>query len=44
MRRSLSIILLLLLAALAACNAEAEADPLAVVDEPGVVTVFKSPT
>lgn len=43
MRRSLSIILLLL-AALAACNAEAEGDPLAIVDEPGVVTVFKSPT
>lgn len=44
MRRSLSIILLLLMAALAACSAEAEADPLAIVNEPGVVTVFKSPS
>ena len=42
MRYSLRIILLLL-AALAACSAETEADPLAIVDEPGVVTVFKSP-
>lgn len=44
MRRGLSIILLLLMAALAACSAETEADPLAIVDEPGVVTVFKSPS
>ena len=44
MRRSLIIILLMLVAALAACSAEAEADPLAIVDEPGVVTVFKTPT
>lgn len=44
MRYSLRIILLLLLAALAACSAETEADPLAIVAEPGVVTVFKSPS
>ncbi len=43
MRYSLRIILLLL-AALAACSAETEADPLAIVSEPGVVTVFKSPS
>ncbi len=44
MRRSLSIILLMLVAALAACSPEAEADSLTAVDEPGVVTVFKTPT
>lgn len=44
MRRSLSIILLMLVAALAACSSQGETDALTAVNEPGVVTVFKSPT
>lgn len=43
MKKRLLIILLLLLG-LAACTQAAAEDPLAVAEEPGVVTVFKSPT
>ena len=38
------IVLLLLLLGLAACSSAPAEDPMAVVEEPGVVTVFKSPT
>ncbi|WP_420642443.1 hypothetical protein [Candidatus Leptofilum sp.] len=44
MKRFFLIILALLLAGLSACGQATDADSLAVVDEPGVVTVFKSPT
>ena len=43
MKRALYFILALLLL-LAACNEANNEDALAIVDEPGVVTVFKSPT
>ena len=38
------IVLLTLLLGLAACTQAAAEDPLAVAEDPGVVTVFKSPT
>lgn len=44
MKRALYLIFALLLIALTACGQSANEDALAVVDEPGVVTVFKSPT
>lgn len=44
MKRALYLIFALLLISLAACEQTADEDALAVVDEPGVVTVFKSPT
>lgn len=44
MKRAFLLIVSLLLIILAACNQAADAGPLAVVDEPGVVTVFKTPT
>ena len=44
MKRAFLLIVSLLLIILSACNQAAGADPLAVVDEPGVVTVFKTPT
>ena len=44
MKRSPLIVFLILLLGLAACSQTATEDPLAVVEEPGVVTVFKSPT
>lgn len=44
MKRAFFIILALLVMILAACDQADEADSLAVVNEPGVVTVFKSPT
>lgn len=42
-KRSL-ILLLMLLLGVAACAATPAEDPLAVGEEPGVVTVFKTPT
>ena len=42
-KRSLVLLLMLLLSVAACATAPAE-DPLAVAEEPGVVTVFKSPT
>lgn len=44
MKRAFLIIVSLLLIVLSACSQTADADPLAVASEPGVVTVFKSPT
>ena len=44
MRRAFLIIATLLLLGLAACSQSDSEDALAVSSEPGVVTVFKSPT
>ena len=44
MKKRLLILLLMLLLSVAACSSAPAKDPLAVVAEPGVVTVFKTPT
>ncbi|WP_420630265.1 hypothetical protein [Candidatus Leptofilum sp.] len=44
MKRLFVIMIALLLTGLTACDQTTEAEQTAVVSEPGVVTVFKSPT
>lgn len=44
MKRALYLIIALLLISLAACEQTADEDALTAVNEPGVITVFKSPT